>query len=779
MKSSLRRVVRGFCVMMFCVLVSGSTGAWKGGVGVAAAWAGVVTNEDSGSLPGLPEAPYVFMGDIAHLNQAGFETVQAYSIGDAAVLNVYNGASARLAGSLGNAMGSMEGVTKLGAGTLALAAANTYRGTTRLLQGRLVLEHNSAAGWGMVHANTGTELEYAPGVRVASAVQALEVDLAATLPASWYTPGIHVVPNTEVHWRVASGQAEHAGLLLGNARVVKKGAGRLSLTGDAAPFAGQWVVNEGALAVNTALPGAVLVNASARLEGVGSVGSLQLASGGVLAPGNSIGTFTVQGDAVFNSGSVFEVEAQANGQADSLNVGGTAYLAGTVRTLAANGAWQPETQFTILSADSGLAGTRFDNVTSNLVFLTPSLSYDANNVTLTLARNDTPLTDPAETPDEEAVAEEIDDGGPGGESANPDLFDRVVGLDAPTARRAYQQLGGAWLASVQSGLLEDSRFVREAMFEALAQGSCAGALGNVRPVTAMPVSQGGRTCAWARAFHADRSRSGRNGVWGDNRSVQGVFAGAQHRVAPNVWLGGMVGGQFARMDQAGGGAGTNAHADTLHFGLNVAWRRNRVSTVAGLAYSRHRVNTGRVVSAGALRDQLTGATSAHTVQVFGEAAWRAWESAWLPAKWGRAKYAVSPFVRLAGVQLRGAGFTEEGGAAALAVSPSRHTVWYSQLGVSGQARIEPPTGAALARLTMAWRHAGGNTQVASSQRFKHSRSQAVFTSNGLPVLENALHVALSVAGQVSRTASLALGYSGVYGAGVQDHGVQLNWRGVF
>ncbi|QIM48039.1 autotransporter domain-containing protein [Pusillimonas sp. DMV24BSW_D] len=779
MKSSLRRVVRGICVVVFCVLVSGSAGRWEGGVGISAAQAGETAGGGAAPLPGLPEAPYVFMGDIAHLNQAGFETVQAYDIGDTAVLNVYNGASARLAGSLGNAMGSMEGVTKLGAGTLSLAAANTYRGTTRLLQGRLALEHNSAAGWGMVHANTGTELEYAPGVRVASAVQALEVDLAATLPASWYTPGIHVVPNTEVHWRVASGQAEHAGLLLGNARVVKQGAGRLNLTGDAAPFTGQWVVNEGALAVNTALPGAVQVNASARLEGVGSVGSFQLASGGVLAPGNSIGTFTVQGDAVFNSGSVFEVEAQPDGQVDSLNVGGTAYLAGTVRTLAANGAWQPETQFTILSAGGGLAGTRFDTVTSNLTFLTPSLSYGANSVFLTLARNDTPLTDPAETPDEEAVAEEIDDGGPGGESPNPDLFDGVVGLDAPTARRAYQQLGGAWLASVQSGLLEDSRFVREAVFEALAQGSCAGALGNVRPVTAMPVSQGGRTCAWARAFHADRSRSGRNGVWGDNRSVQGVFAGAQHRVAPNVWLGGMVGGQFARMDQAGGGAGTNARADTLHFGLNVAWRRNRVSTVAGLAYSRHRVNTGRVVSAGALRDQLTGATSAHTVQVFGEAAWRAWESAWLPAKWGRAKYAVSPFVRLAGVQLRGGGFTEEGGAAALAVSPSRHTVWYSQLGVRGQARIETLTGAALARLTVAWRHAGGNTQVASSQRFKHSRSQAVFTSNGLPVLENALHVALIVAGQVSRTAGLALGYSGVYGAGVQDHGVQLNWREVF
>jgi uncharacterized protein with beta-barrel porin domain len=55
----------------------------------------------------------------------------------------------------------------------------------------------------------------------------------------------------------------------------------------------------------------------------------------------------------------------------------------------------------------------------------------------------------------------------------------------------------------------------------------------------------------------------------------------------------------------------------------------------------------------------------------------------------------------------------------------------------------------------------------------------VFTSNGLPVLKNALHVALNVAGQISSASALVLGYSGVYGAGVQDHGVQLSWRGVF
>jgi len=46
------------------------------------------------------------------------------------------------------------------------------------------------------------------------------------------------------------------------------------------------------------------------------------------------------------------------------------------------------TQYVILQTNSGVSGT-FSNVTSNLAFLTPSLTYGATNVFLDLASNST------------------------------------------------------------------------------------------------------------------------------------------------------------------------------------------------------------------------------------------------------------------------------------------------------------------------------------------------------------------------------------------------------
>ena len=48
------------------------------------------------------------------------------------------------------------------------------------------------------------------------------------------------------------------------------------------------------------------------------------------------------------------------------------------------GSYASSTTYTIVSATGGVSGT-YAGVTSNFAFLTPSLSYDANNVFLTLA----------------------------------------------------------------------------------------------------------------------------------------------------------------------------------------------------------------------------------------------------------------------------------------------------------------------------------------------------------------------------------------------------------
>src|SRR5690606_33444941 len=124
-----------------------------------------------------------------------------------------------------------------------------------------------------------------------------------------------------------------------------------------------------------------------------------------------------------------------------------ARLDGQVQALPSDGAgWQPRTRYTLLRAEQGLAGSAFAGASSQLDFLTPTLSYDDHHVYLSLERNETPLEVAADTPDEADVADIIDHGGP------PALQDALVIMDKNEAGRALGQLSGNWHASLLSGL---------------------------------------------------------------------------------------------------------------------------------------------------------------------------------------------------------------------------------------------------------------------------------------------------------------------------------------
>src|SRR3546814_1965837 len=78
----------------------------------------------------------------------------------------------------------------------------------------------------------------------------------------------------------------------------------------------------------------------------------------------------------------------AAGASDRLAVTGDVTIeGGTVQVLAEAGDYQPVTDYAIITAGGAVDGT-FDAVTSNLAFLTPSLAYAADSVTLTLIRKD-------------------------------------------------------------------------------------------------------------------------------------------------------------------------------------------------------------------------------------------------------------------------------------------------------------------------------------------------------------------------------------------------------
>lgn len=126
--------------------------------------------------------------------------------------------------------------------------------------------------------------------------------------------------------------------LAGAGALTKEGGGILTLTGDNA-YAGATIVRAGVLRINgdqSAATGLTTVRDGATLGGSGIIGgNVVIDDGAMLAPGNSPGTLTINGDLSLAGGSVSSFElGQANSVGgalnDLVNVGGDLILDGTL-----------------------------------------------------------------------------------------------------------------------------------------------------------------------------------------------------------------------------------------------------------------------------------------------------------------------------------------------------------------------------------------------------------------------------------------------------------------
>jgi len=252
-----------------------------------------------------------------------------------------NSGSVTLAGT-----GTYTGGTIVNGGTLTVASTGSIIGDLTVNNGGSFINSGTVSGGGNLTVNSGGSF---------------------TNTGTYNTPGV---------WQLNQGSFSNSGSFIGNLANTGTATNTGSITGSVINGGTGTFVNNGSISGDVANLGA--------FSGNGSIGG-SLFNAGVVAPGNSVGTITVGGNFSQSSSGVYATEVFGGGSSDRINVGGTATLGGAVQVSVVPGLpLAPVATYTILNAQGGLGGTTFASVNELYPFLQSSLSYDANNVYLTL-----------------------------------------------------------------------------------------------------------------------------------------------------------------------------------------------------------------------------------------------------------------------------------------------------------------------------------------------------------------------------------------------------------
>jgi autotransporter-associated beta strand protein len=262
--------------------------------------------------------------------------------------------------ALNNLLTGAGALIKEGSGTVVVNGSNNYTGGTAINTGRLGLNFGDALGTGIVVINAGAslalgDLTYANATSGAGQIVKTSAGITTLTGTNTHSGGIDIQNGTlDVTGNAALGTgtvsiasganfrytnataATFTNALSGMGTFNKLGAGQLTFANNFT--LGALSLQAGRTRINSVATTNVFVNPTATLDGTGRIiGSLT--NNGTVAPGNSIGTLTVQGNYTHNANSVLEIEFDGAGNIDLLDVTGNANLnGGTLRFVSIGGA---------------------------------------------------------------------------------------------------------------------------------------------------------------------------------------------------------------------------------------------------------------------------------------------------------------------------------------------------------------------------------------------------------------------------------------------------------
>ncbi|HDR2733901.1 TPA: autotransporter domain-containing protein [Enterobacter ludwigii] len=546
---------------------------------------------------------------------------------------------------------------------------------------------------------------------------------------------------------------------------------------------------------------AASIKAGGTLGGNGTLGQTEILSGGHISPGDgTIGTLTLKRYLNFVGESFYDVDIAGDGRSDQLLVSGKTTISDQAKVQVT--ALDPQTSYKtgqsyrILTSDGGIDG-QFAGALSKSAFLDVALKQSTDAVDLTIAQKETGGENPGgENPGGENPGGENPGGeNPGGEnpgSGKPGIFQTVANtsnqwntagalstltqngpslalynsllvLSAPQAREAFNQLSGEVYPSVQSNLIAGST----QLFNVLNQRMQRAFDNDSLPIPPLAMSlvqqpEQQNNGVWGQTF-SSWSRTRDNGNAGKlDGNTTGFLLGADRKLADhNVRVGGYFG--YSRGDYDVDSRRSSTDTDNYHLGLYAAGQQNAFSLRGALGYTWHKIEGERNVDFSGFSDRLKSDYDANSLLAFTEAGYR----------FGQPAMNVEPFINLSWIRLHTDSFREDGGAAALSVRNETMNTFYSTLGMRGVTEL--PKNVNLYG-SLGWQHAYGDKNTSSRMAFAGSDA---FITQGQAVDEDVMVGDIGVSVQLSRAATLDVGYQGQLGQDTRINSVNANLRWSF
>ncbi|WP_303849479.1 autotransporter domain-containing protein [Seleniivibrio woodruffii] len=518
--------------------------------------------------------------------------------------------------------------------------------------------------------------------------------------------------------------------------VEKTGDGVWEITGNSENV--NWSVYEGSLSINGSVKNVDVFGGT--LSGSGNYGAIVVDSGGVLAPGNSIGTMNVT-DVTFSSGSTFEVEIDPDGTNDKVNATGSVTInsGSTINIIPENGTsdgsdYNPYTKYTIISAEGGVSGT-FDTVTDGFAFLDVYLKYETDSVYMELMRNNMDFVSYAKTVNQTGVAKAVESLG-----IDSPLYKAVLPLSESGVSDAFSMLSGEVYASAQTMLLEDSRFVRDAV------------------LSRSPI-QTQNYMFWFNVFGADADWDGNDGTSTLSRTVGGLMIGAEREITGTLSAGIVFGASNTDYDVDS--LSSSGSVKSYYLGFYGEKLISDISLTFGAAYGWHSIDTDRTVNFGSFSEYQDSDYDAGSYQFFGEISY--------DIKDGKSK--VTPFLNAAYVNLDADGFSENGGSSALSGDSSDMDTVFATAGL----RLETQVPAGSVKLkpngSVGLKHTFGDRTPETSVALAGADA---FTAEGTPVARDTVVFELGLDGSVSDRTSVGVAYKGNFAGESTDQSINAD-----